>query len=79
MGGGEIDLRAAGMSGAEAILDVFVVMGGLEITVPPDWAVSNQIVAVMAGVDDKSSGTQEASHRLILRGFIMMGGIEIKT
>ena len=79
MGGIEMDFRPATTGGGEAIIDVFVVMGGLEITVPPDWAVSNRILAVMGGVDDKSTGTQTSTNRLILRGFVLMGGVEVKT
>lgn len=80
MGGVELDLRGASTpSGQDAIIDVFVWWGGVEITVPPDWAVSNQIVAIMGGADDSSSGTQASTNRLIVRGFCIMGGVEIKT
>ncbi len=80
MGGVELDLRGAStFAGQEAVIDVFVWWGGVEITVPPDWAVSNQIVAVMGGADDSSSGTQASTNRLIVRGFCVMGGVEIKT
>lgn len=78
MGGIEVDLRQAGTSG-EAVIDVFVVMGGLEIKVPPDWVVSNQIVAIMGGVSDKSTGVKDAKNRLVIRGFAMMGGVEVKS
>lgn len=80
MGGVELDLRGASTAaGQEAIIDVFVWWGGVEITVPPDWAVSNQIVAIMGGADDSSTGTQASTNRLIVRGFCVMGGVEIKT
>jgi Cell wall-active antibiotics response 4TMS YvqF/Domain of unknown function (DUF5668) len=80
MGGVELDLRGASTaSGQGAIIDVFVWWGGVEITVPPDWAVSNQVVAIMGGADDSSTGTQDATNRLIVRGFVIMGGVEIKT
>jgi predicted membrane protein len=78
MGGIEVDLRQASTSG-DAVIDVFVVMGGLEIKVPPDWVVSNQIVAIMGGVSDKSTGVKDAKHRLIIRGFALMGGVEVKS
>ena len=58
---------------------MFAWWGGIEITVPPDWAVSNQVVVFMGGVDDSSSGTQDARNRLVVRGFVVMGGAEIKT
>jgi len=79
MGGIELDLRQAGTAGGEAVIDVFVMWGGIEITVPPDWAVSNQVVPIMGGAEDKSTGTQASQNRLILRGVAIMGGIEIKT
>jgi predicted membrane protein len=79
MGGIQVDLRQAGTSGEVAVLDVFIVMGGLEVRVPPDWAVSNQLVAIMGGASDKSTGTQDAKHRLVIRGFVFMGGVEVKT
>jgi len=56
-----------------------VMWGGVEIWVPPEWAVSNQVGLLMGGAEDKSSGTQDARHRLIVRGFVLMGGVEIKT
>lgn len=79
MGGIELDLRQAGTGGGEAVIDVFVMWGGIEITVPPDWAVSNQVVPIMGGAEDKSTGTQTSVNRLILRGVAIMGGVEIKT
>lgn len=78
MGGIEIDLRQASTAG-EAVIDVFVVMGGLQLRIPPDWAVSNQVVAIMGGVHDQSAGLRDAKTRLILRGFVLMGGIEVKS
>jgi predicted membrane protein len=79
MGGIEVDFRAAATGGGEAVIDLFVIMGGVEITVPPDWAVSNQILAVMGGVDDRTTGSQASTNRLLLRGFVLMGGVEVKT
>ena len=79
MGGIELDLRQAGTEGGEAVVDVFVMWGGIEITVPPDWAVSNQVTPIMGGAEDKSTGTQQARHRLIVKGVVIMGGVDIKT
>jgi predicted membrane protein len=79
MGGVEIDLRGAGTAGGEAMLDLFVVMGGIEIQVPPDWVVVNELVTIMGGVDDRSTGPADAKHRLVLRGFTLMGGVGVKT
>jgi hypothetical protein len=79
MGGIELDLRGASTATGTAVVDVFALMGGIEITVPTDWVVVNQILPILGGVEDKSTGTQASQHRLILRGFVLMGGVEIKT
>lgn len=79
MGGIEADLRPAATAGGTAVIEVFVLMGGIEITVPPDWAVVNRAVVVMGGVTDRSTGTQGAAHTLEIHGVVLMGGVEIKT
>jgi hypothetical protein len=62
-------------------------MGGCEIAVPPSWTVVTPLVPVMGGIDDKrlaplpgaESITGKPAPRLVLRGLILMGGIEIKS
>jgi hypothetical protein len=41
--------------------------------------VSNEVGLLMGGAEDKSTGTQDARHRLTVRGFVLMGGVDIKT
>jgi len=79
MGGIEVDLRPATTAGGKAVIEVFVMWGGIEITVPPDWVVQNEAIVIMGGVEDGSSGSPSAQNTLILRGLILMGGVEIKT
>ena len=88
MGGAQLDLRQAIIPpGEEAALDFFLVMGGCEIFVPSSWTVSTPLVPVMGGIDDKRlpplpGGDTLAGRpapRLVLRGLIVMGGIEIKS
>jgi len=78
MGGIQMDFRNASING-EAVIDLFVMMGGVELRVPPDWNVTNQVVAVMGGMQDHSTGPADSPHRLIVRGFVLMGGAEVKT
>lgn len=79
MGGIEFDLRQAATDNGEAVIEVFVTWGGIEIIVPPDWAVSNKITAIMGGVEDQSAGTQMSQNRLVIKGVVVMGGVTIKT
>ena len=79
MGGYQLDLRQAAING-DAVIDIFVMWGGIEIRVPENWSVSSRIVPLMAGVEDKTRPPQGArDHRLELRGFALMGGVEIKN
>jgi predicted membrane protein len=81
MGGCELDLRDALMSSGElAVVDVFVVMGGVTIFVPPHWTVSQEIVPLMGGVHDKShSVPSNPAQHLLVRGTVVMGGVEISN
>jgi predicted membrane protein len=81
MGGCELDLRDALMSPGElAVVDVFVVMGGVSIFVPPHWTVSQEIVPLMGGVHDKSrSVASNPAQHLLVRGTVVMGGVEISN
>jgi hypothetical protein len=80
MGGGKLDLREARLEpGVEAILDVTTMMGGFEIKVPETWNVIVDIVPFMGGYEDKTRHpTDPAAPRLRIRGFVMMGGVEIR-
>jgi cell wall-active antibiotic response 4TMS protein YvqF len=79
MGGVALDLTAATMEGDTATIDVFAVMGGIEIFVPRDWSVTAKVVVFMgACVDKRRPPTQPATKTLIVRGFAMMGGVDIK-
>ena len=90
MGGGQLDLRQATIApGEEAVIDIVAVMGGFEIWVPSSWTLSTPIVPIMGGVDDKRlpalptnaalSAADAPPPRLTLRGFVLMGGIQIKS
>jgi hypothetical protein len=89
MGGANLDLRLANIPpGEEAVMDVFAVMAGVEMIVPPEWTVSTPLVPVMGGVDDRrvpplpmpaGASPDAPAPRLVLRGFVMMGGVTIKT
>jgi len=80
MGGHELDLRGAKMAGDTATIDLFVVMGGVDMRVPEDWAVTYDGVLIMGGVEDRTHPTPgEVRGKLILKGFVMMGGVEVKN
>ncbi|MCK9408068.1 MAG: DUF5668 domain-containing protein [Bacteriovoracaceae bacterium] len=80
MGGCEIDLRDAEMKGSEAVIDVNIIMGGVEVRVPMGWGVSVEATPIMGGVEDNTYPSKEGiAKKLIITGNIIMGGIEIKN
>ena len=78
MGGCEIDLRNASLQG-EAIINVFSFWGGTELRVPADWNVVVECMPLLGGIDDKTSGSPGSGKRLIIKGTVVMGGVEIKN
>jgi hypothetical protein len=88
MGGAQLDLRTAAIpAGQEAVLDVTAVMGGVEIFVPPSWEVSTPIFPFMGAVEDErlppiqqdAGAARAGGGRLVIQGFVMMGGVTIKA
>jgi predicted membrane protein len=80
MGGGKIDLRDAALADGQAILNLFVLMGGFEIIVPDTWKVIMEISPFMGGFEDKTRPNPgDTAPRLYVRGFVMMGGVEVKN
>ena len=80
MGGAELDLRNATIKGEEAVLDLFVVMGGVELRVPEHWVVTMKGIPVMGGFSDETRPPANAkTKRLVIQGTVVMGGVEIKN
>lgn len=78
MGGVELDLRGASIQ-SEAVLNVFSVWGGIVLRVPSDWTVVNNGIAIMAGIDDQTVPAMNSGKRLIVTGYAVMAGVEIKN
>jgi len=79
MGGCEIDLRGATIGEGPAVIDVFAVWGGIEIRVPERWAVENRVFPFLGGVEDRTRPAPDATQRLVVKGTVVMGGVEIKN
>jgi hypothetical protein len=80
MGGVVLDLTQARIEGAEAVIDVFAVWGGIEIRVPKEWSVESRVAPLMAAYEDKTEpSTATPTGRLVVRGMVLMGGVEVKN
>jgi predicted membrane protein len=80
MGGVKLDLTDARMETDSVVIDVFAFWGGVEIHVPPDWTVTSKVTTLLGGFIDKRRPTSVVPTKtLILRGTIVMSGIEVKN
>jgi hypothetical protein len=88
MGGTHLDLRQATIPAGEAArLEVIAVMSGCDLVVPSNWIVTTPAVVVLGGIEDKrlpaipeaTAAPRPAPPQLILSGFVMMGGISIRS
>jgi Domain of unknown function (DUF5668) len=80
MGGCEIDLREARIA-EEAVVEVFALWGGVEIKVPQGWRVVSEALPLLGGYEDNTRRpeTGASAPRLVIKGFAIMGGIEVSN
>ena len=79
MGAMELDLREALLPPGRSTINVFSVMGGVEILVPPGVNVEVQGIGIMGSFEDKSSDIpHEGAPTLEINGFAFMAGVEVK-
>jgi hypothetical protein len=80
MGGAHLDLRNAVLSPEGTEIEVFALMGGAEIIVPPDVRLENLGTAFMGGFGMKASDVPPSPTGPVVRvtGFTMMGGVDMR-
>jgi Domain of unknown function (DUF1707)/Cell wall-active antibiotics response 4TMS YvqF len=79
-GGIELDFRDAILPGQEVVLHATAVMGGIEITVPPEMRVVDNGIAILGGRDITGNVAESAgpdSPVLRIEGACVMGGVEV--
>jgi predicted membrane protein len=79
MGGFDVDLRDADIEDSEAAITVNALMGGGVIRVPETWAVSMRATAFMGGHSLKAREGVQPQKTLIVKGIVIMGGIEVRN
>jgi len=80
-GGTILDLRRTSLSAPETYIDIDCSFGGVEIFVPYNWTVKTELRNFFSGSDDKryaAGTTTDLEHKLIIRGNVSFGGVEIK-
>ncbi|BDT58692.1 hypothetical protein MasN3_21860 [Massilia varians] len=78
MGGCSLDMRTASIQD-EATINVFAFWGGVTLKCPPDWTVVLQGTPIMGGFEEKTASPPHNRKRLIVRGYAIMGGVEVRN
>ncbi|MBN1797615.1 MAG: DUF1707 and DUF2154 domain-containing protein [Spirochaetales bacterium] len=79
MGGVDLDFTRAEMPPGVTELNIFAMLGGVEIVVPPGINVDMHGFAFLGGFDDRCSTLQyPGAPTLKIRGFAFLGGIEVR-
>jgi len=81
MGGAHLDLREARFPPGPVDIEIFSMMGGTEIIVPPGLAVETHGSAIMGGfqeVNRAPTHPDEDAPLLRVHGFVFMGGVDIR-
>lgn len=82
MGGTDLDLREVQLPPGVTEIKIAVLMGGVDVIVPPDLAVEADGWAIMGGFDslDRAPAQPDPDRPLLrISGFALMGGISVKT
>lgn len=78
VGGCSLDMRGASIQG-EAVLNVFALMGGITIKCPPDWTVVLHGTPILGGFEERTVRPQDATKRLVITGYAILGGVEVRN
>jgi len=82
-GGSKINLTNASLAPGRNVIDVFCMFGGSTLIVPENWNIRVEVVSIFGGFSDKRSvrtGTaMDVGKEIVIRGFVMFGGGEIKN
>lgn len=76
-GGVDLDLRQAKIKDG-SVIEIFTFCGGVNITLPDDVIVKNEVRGFLGGTDDKTLPKDSAKKTLHLKGECILGGLEIK-
>jgi predicted membrane protein len=77
----ELDLRKAYLPEGETVLIVEAVMGSISVFVPYNWLLDIKVDSVLGGIEDERRIMEptDTSRKLIIKGSVVMGAVEIKN
>jgi predicted membrane protein len=80
LGSVEIDLRDSRMASTVAVIDVSVMIGSIELRIPRHWTVESRVSAMLGSFEDHTdTPIASSANRLVVRGSVFMGAVEIRN
>ncbi len=83
LGGSDIDIRESDMENDSMEIEVLSFMGGADIKVPTHWQVIIKAIPLLGGISNKTTcladQMQLPKKTLIINGYAVMGGIDVKN
>lgn len=82
-GGSEIDLSRCQLAEGENVLDVLMIFGGSDISVPREWNIIVNVTPLFGGFSNKiirdPAVPIDTSKTLVIKGLCLFGGGEVKN
>jgi hypothetical protein len=79
MGGANVDLRGAQIETPEVTLRAWAIMGGVNVTLPPNVEADVGGFALMGGNIDQTTNPPHPAARVRIRAYSLMGGVNVRT
>jgi predicted membrane protein len=82
LGGGEFDLTQCQLAPGNNVFELVAIFGGVSLFVPEDWTIKIDVVSILGGFSDSRKTSRilvkDESKVLIIKGFVLFGGGELK-
>jgi hypothetical protein len=80
LAGTTLDFRPSKLANARGVVDVFAMWGGIDLIIPPEWRVVSEVTPILGVFQDETVVPADPdAPTLVVRGTIMMGGIEVRN
>jgi hypothetical protein len=75
-----VDFRGSRLANNRGVVEVFAMWGGVDLIVPEGWRVESDVTPILgAFVDRTALAGDGAPPTLLVRGSVVMGGIEVRN
>lgn len=79
MGGANIDLRRAHIEATEVTMTAWAIMGGVNVTLPPNVEADIGGFSLMGGRNDMTRTPPHPAALVRIRAYSLMGGVNVRT